>query len=182
MRSLLGLNDTRLRGESALPWGRLLSYAGVIASRSRSPTVLAGVVAHSFELTTVRVHEFVQTHVNVPDYQRHALGLRNATLGADMVLGARVATCAHKFLLAIGGLDLDGFKRFLPGGMHFEPLRSLIAFLLRDPIPYDLALGLRHDAVPAFALKDDTPIALGWTTFLGAPPDGDAVVRIEARV
>ena len=48
--ALLGLNDKQVRGDTALPWSRLLSFAGVIASRSRAPGTVAGIIAHCFDL------------------------------------------------------------------------------------------------------------------------------------
>jgi hypothetical protein len=48
--ALIGLDDAQLRGATPLPWSRLLSFVGMIASRSRSPGMVAGMIAHCFDL------------------------------------------------------------------------------------------------------------------------------------
>lgn len=47
--SLIGLNDKTLRKETSVPWSRLLTYTGMIASRSRSPSMVSTLIAHCFD-------------------------------------------------------------------------------------------------------------------------------------
>ncbi|MBK5000255.1 type VI secretion system baseplate subunit TssG [Pseudomonas sp. S31] len=56
--ALIGLDDAELRGATPLPWSRLLSFVGMIASRSRSPGMVAGMIAHCFDLRQVFIREF----------------------------------------------------------------------------------------------------------------------------
>jgi type VI secretion system protein ImpH len=57
----------------------------------------------------------------------------------------------------------------------------LIEFLLRDPMPCDLELGLRPDETPSLILSQESPVQLGWTTFLGSPDVGHGS-RIQLTV
>lgn len=164
--ALIGLNDAELRGVTPIPWSRLLSYAGLIASRSRSPSVVAGIVAHCFDLATVSIREFEPRTMQVPDEQRLALGKRNGTLGDSFVIGERVRTRHSKFTIVIPNLGQERFREFLPSGENFSRLRKLIDFLLRDPSAYDLELGLRQEEVPPFHLGRDIGSHLGWTSFV----------------
>lgn len=181
--ALIGLNDEELRGATPIPWGRLLSYAGLIASRSRSPSVVAGIIAHCFDLDTVRIQEFEQRNMEVPAGQRLALGRRNGTLGDSFVIGGRVRTRHSKFTIVIPDLSQSRFREFLPSGDNFKGLRKLIDFLLRDPSAYDLELGLRQEEVPPFNLGKEGGSHLGWTSFVdqkGARQSSR--VRIKVRL
>lgn len=180
--SLIGLNDNDLRGATQLPWGRLLSFAGLIASRSRSPSVVTGIVEHCFDLHGVYIREFEARSVSLPRRQRMALGKANGTLGSDFVLGDRSKTRASKFTLVIPGLTQVRFRQFLPSGEQFGRLRQLMDFLLRDMTAYDLELGLREEDVPPFNLQRDSGTHLGWTSFIERQEQRHhAVVRIRGR-
>lgn len=181
--SLIGLNDDHLRKENAIPWSRLLSFTGIIASRSRSPSVVAGIIAHCFDLESVAVREFEQRYVDISDEQKNTLGRRNMTMGNDLVLGARISTRASKFTIIISELNEQKFREFLPNGLNFEPLRQLINFLLRDSMAYDLELGLKQEEIPPFQLAKNSGTYIGWTTFLpqDAPLRLESTVKIRAR-
>lgn len=181
--SMVGLGDVELRGVTPIAWSRLLSFAGVIASRSRSPQVVAGIVAHCFDLKQVSVREFEPRYMHVADSQRLSLGRRNGVLGDSFVVGGRVRTRNSKFSIVISDLDQSRFREFLPSGENYERLRKLIDFLLRDPAAYDLELGLRHDQVPPFNLGRDSGAHLGWTSFVQhTVARRPSTVRIKARL
>lgn len=181
--SLIGLNDEHLRGSTPIPWSRLLTYSGLIASRSRSPAIVAGIIAHCFDLQSVHIREFDQRYVDIHSDQRHATGVRNGTLGTDFVLGGRVSTRSTKFTIVIQHLDQQRFREFLPSGINFERLRKLIEFLLRDPMSYDLELGLLQQEIPPFALNRDAGAHLGWTSFVGDNAlRNQSTVKIKGRL
>ncbi|CAD5109361.1 type VI secretion system baseplate subunit TssG [Zestomonas carbonaria] len=180
--SLIGLNDEELRGATPIPWSRLLSYAGLIASRSRSPTVVAGIIAHCFDLTTVHIREFELRYVDIAESQLLALGKRNGTLGDSFVIGGRVRSRSSKFTIVISDLDQRRFREFLPSGENYGRLRKLIDFLLRDPAAYDLELGLRQEEVPPFNLGRTNGTHLGWTSFVDHKVlRKQSTVRIKVR-
>ncbi len=64
--AMIGLDDAALRGATALPWSRLLSFVGMIASRSRSPGMVAGMIAHCFDLRDATILEFEKRVVQIP--------------------------------------------------------------------------------------------------------------------
>ena len=180
--SMVGLNDNDLRGTTPLPWGRLLSFAGLIANRSRSPSVVSGIVAHCFDLHGVHIREFEARSVSLPQRQRLALGKGNGTLGSNFVVGDRSKTRASKFTLVIPNLTQARFRQFLPSGDQFGRLRQLMDFLLRDATAYDLELGLREEDVPPFNLQRAGGTHLGWTSFIEHQQHRNpAVVRIRGR-
>jgi type VI secretion system protein ImpH len=180
--SLIGLNDSDLRGATSLPWGRLLSFAGLIASRSRSPSLVSGIVEHCFDLHGVYIREFEARTVTLPEPQRLELGQRNGTLGSNFVVGDRIKTRSSKFTLVVPDLTQARFREFLPCGVQFGRLRQLMDFLLRDVTAYDLELRLREEDIPPFNLQRHDGTHLGWTSFLdNRQQRHPALVRIRGR-
>ncbi|WP_459207676.1 type VI secretion system baseplate subunit TssG [Pseudomonas sp. MLB6B] len=164
--ALLGLNDRQLRGDTALPWSRLLSFAGVIASRSRAPGTVAGIIAHCLDLKQVRIREFESRSVVTTAEQRVSLGRGNGELGNSFVVGSRTRTRSSKFTVVIAELDQRQLRELLPGGINFDRLHALIDFLLRDGLAYDLELRLQRNALSSFCLHPDHGAYLGWTSFI----------------
>ncbi|WPO98787.1 type VI secretion system baseplate subunit TssG [Pseudomonas sp. HR96] len=177
--ALIGLNDEQLRGSTALPWGRLLSFAGVIASRSRAPATVAGIIAHCFDLPQVSIREFEVRKVAIAPGQRNALGRANCALGHSLVAGEHVFTRSSKFTVVIDELTQSRFREFLPSGLNYPRLASLIEFLLRDATAYDLELRLQPEAAPPFSLQREQGSHLGWTTFV---PGSAAVQQPRLRI
>ncbi|MBP0714319.1 type VI secretion system baseplate subunit TssG [Burkholderia sola] len=165
--ALIGLGDADMRGATPLPWSRLLSFAGLVALRGRPPTMVAGIIAHCFDLDKVEVREFEFRYAELDDCDRGAVGQHNGNLGQSFTVGRRVRTRHSKFTISIPDLTRDRFYGFLPTGNDYPRLRTLIDFLLRDPTAYDLELGLREDQVSPFNLQRAGDTQLGWTSFLG---------------
>jgi type VI secretion system protein ImpH len=180
--ALIGLNDEHLRSATALPWSRLLSFAGVIASRSRAPATVAGIIAHCFDLTQVTIREFEERKVAIAPSQRNALGSANCSMGESLVIGCNIRTRSSKFTVVLGNLDQPGFREFLPSGVNFSRLANLIDLLLRDGTAYDLELRLSPLEAPPFSLRRSQGSHLGWTTFLDLDLSHPApMVRIQVR-
>jgi type VI secretion system protein ImpH len=180
--ALIGLADERLRADTALPWSRLLSFVGVIASRSRAPGAVAGIIAHCFDLQSVRVREFETRSVVTAHRQMVSLGRCNGQLGDSFMVGNRTRTRSSKFTLLIGELEQARLRSLLPGGVDFDRLRALIDFLLRDGLAYDLELRLKPHELPSFRLHRDQGAHLGWTSFIEhRRGEVSPVVRIRGR-
>ncbi len=164
--ALLGLNDKQLRGDTPLPWSRLLSFAGVIASRSRAPGSVACIIAHCFVLKQVHIREFETRSVPTMVTQRVSLGRSNGELGSSFMVGSRTRTRSSKFTIVISELDQEQLRDLLPSGINFNRLRALIDFLLRDGLAYDLELRLKQNALSLFCLHPTKGAYLGWTSFV----------------
>jgi type VI secretion system protein ImpH len=165
--ALVGLADPDLRGETPINWCKMLAYAGVLAGRSRSPQVVAGIIAHCFDLHDVSIRQWVRRKVMIDSSQQFCLGRRNGRLGEDSVIGESVRDCNGKFVICIKGLSRERFTDFLPIGKEFQPLCKLVEFVLREQMAYDLELCMDEDEIPAFRLDSQNGVALGWYSFLG---------------
>jgi type VI secretion system protein ImpH len=180
--ALIGLGNEQLRGNTQLPWGRLLSFAGVIANRSRAPGTVAGIIAHCFDLQKVRIREFEIRSVATDARQTLSLGRSNGHLGSTFVVGGRTRTRSSKFTLLIGDLDQAQLRAFLPSGINFPRLRALIDFLLRDGLAYDLELRLKEHQLTPFNLSRHQGAHLGWTSFIDDQQGTcSPVIRIRGR-
>ena len=180
--ALIGLDDSALRGATPLPWSRLLSFVGMIASRSRSPGMVAGMIAHCFDLQQVAIREFEKRTVSIPTSQRNCLGARNYQLGNNFLVGDSIESRSSKFTIVIAGLNQQQFREFLPIGDNYQRLARLVDFLLRDVGAYDLELRMCAEQAPPFSLRAEHGTHLGWTSFIAnrndpTPPP----VRITVR-
>lgn len=179
--ALVGLADSNLRGETAINWSKMLPYAGLLAGRSRSPDVVCGIVSHCFELATVEIEQWCQRWVDIPPDQLSRNGLSGMSLGEDLVAGEKVADVKGKFALCLKGLRLARFRDFLPDGEEHQPLKTLVSFVLREPLAYDLELELLESEVRPMRLGDESSSQLGWTSFVDPNGDG-ASVRRRVRI
>ncbi|WP_447529919.1 MULTISPECIES: type VI secretion system baseplate subunit TssG [unclassified Vreelandella] len=179
--ALVGLADANLRGETPINWSKMLAYAGLLAGRSRSPEVVCGIVSHCFDLEQVEIEQWVKRWVEIPLDQRSRTGMSGMTLGEDVVAGERVADVQGKFALCLRGLSLERFRDFLPDGQEHDPLKTLVSFVLREPLAYDLELELLESAVKPMRLGDAGSCQLGWTTFVD-PEGGEESTRRRVRI
>lgn len=146
---------------------QLLACVGLLALRTRSGAIVSSVISQMFGHLAVQVEEFVERWVTISPDQRCRLGAANSGLGSTAVAGARVRDVSGKFNIALGPLDFATFQRHLPDGADFTRLRTLVRFLMRDPLEFDVKLKLRREDVPPLRLGGDAPCRLGWSTWMG---------------
>jgi len=171
---LLGLGTEGLRDATEVPAARLLRYAGYLWQQPKSGVFLAGVVSDYFDDAPVRVESAVLRRVAIPADQRARLGLANATLGGDLVLGESVPDRAGKCRIAVGPLDLEGYQAFLPAGRHGPALDAVLRLLLPDPLVHDVRLVIKGRSVPRLRVGSGGDAArLGWTSWLRHEPVGE---------
>ena len=177
--SLVGLADPDMRGETPINWCKMLAYAGTLASRSRSPQVVAGILSHCFDLENVSIREWVKRKVLIQDEQKLQLGKKNSSIGVNTVIGDNVLDIKGKFIIEIKSLSREQFSDFLPKGKEFLPLCKLMEFIMRDQMSYDLELELKDNEAPSLVLGNDN-VSLGWSSFLGENQEKKRVV-IQVR-
>ncbi|MFM2589320.1 type VI secretion system baseplate subunit TssG [Vibrio sp. TBV020] len=165
--SLVGLGSSELRGDTPINWCKMLAYSGTLAGRSRSPQVVAGIIAHCFDLKEVRIEQWTRRKVDIDISQQTVIGKDNSTLGVSTIVGESVVDCNGKFTICIGQLSRSRFLDFLPSGKEFEPLCKLVEFILREQMAYDLSLSMADEESQQIVLNKESNIALGWTSFLG---------------
>ncbi|MDN3611776.1 type VI secretion system baseplate subunit TssG [Vibrio ostreicida] len=178
MLHLLGLSSVMQEAEvSELDRAKLLSYVSQLSTRTRSPKLISGIVAHYFTLPHVYVDEWVYRRVEIHKSQKNKLNQLNCVLGQNLHLGKTVPDLVGKFNLRIEDIDFSTYQTFLPGRDNYKTLIGLMQFILRDPLAWDLIMKVRLDTVPKNQLGQGEGNLLGQTIWLGAPSLSDVSIK-----
>jgi type VI secretion system protein ImpH len=152
-----------------LPTWRLLRIAPLLASRSRTAeqleVALQDVLGEDLEGARVSVRQFVGRWVDID--ARVQLGVANHQLGRNMLLGGKAFDRTGKIQLHISPLPPRAYKRLMPDGDLLPLVREVVALFVRDPLEYDLELGLTEGVQQQFRLSRGEPSKLGRDTWLG---------------
>ena len=149
-----------------LNWHKIFYHLGIIQSGIRTKEALTSIIQHYFDLHDISLEEHVRKIVEVEVEQKNQVGIKNVMLGENFILGDKVESFSNKFRVNINNLNLDEFHQFLPNTNKYRQLQELIRFLLKDPLPYDVLLGLHPDTKSTFILGKDNSSFLGWTTLI----------------
>jgi len=170
---LIGLATEGLRERVGLPAARLLRYAGFVWQRPRSAVFLGRVISDYFDEVPAEVEPCVLRRVELPVEDQNRLGIANARLGDDLVIGTAVPDRTGKCRIRLGPMDRARFEEFLPCGGSYRTLGALVPLLLPDPLVYDLRLVLKGSEVPMLRLSAEPDAArLGWTSWVRNDPNG----------
>lgn len=149
-----------------LNWHKIFYHLGIIQSGIRTKEALTSIIQHYFDLHDISLEEHVRKIVEVEVEQKNQVGIKNVMLGENFILGDKIESFSNKFRVNINNLKLDEFHQFLPNTKKYRQLQELIRFLLKDPLPYDVLLGLHPDTKSTFILGKDNSSFLGWTTLI----------------
>jgi len=172
--SFLGFFEKELRVNQGhnINWNKLLGYSGFLASNNRSPEVVAGVIAHNFDLSIdkvkVSIDSFVYRRVKIPNQQLWSLGISNTVLASDAIAGENIADRGGKFRINFFNIGFTRFKDFLPINKGYKGLVKLIEILLRDQFAYEINLYLKADEAPSMLLGRNPDVRLGWSSYVGS--------------
>lgn len=155
--------------ENNLYWTRMAQGAGGLTMSARSPAMLESILTAVFPGTRFRVEEFLPRKVTIPADQRARLGQAGSSLGRDIFLGEEVADRGGKMGLAIGPLDMKGYRSFLPGTVAFYRVLEVTGFAVKRPLDIAISLDLAEGEARPLRLGDPATAQLGWTGWLGAP-------------
>lgn len=172
----LGYEDTRSSGK--LDLSRLLAYAGLIAFKGDAAGSLESTLRHYFSHPDVTVISCMRRTVHIHDDQLTRLGRANTRLSEDCILGSSLQDQTGKFRISIKNLDWERCNSFLPDTVIFTELSSLVRFVLRSRLQFDVELRLKPEEIKPFKIGKNSVNRLGWSTWLG--DTGDGVVVLES--
>ncbi|SEJ79602.1 type VI secretion system baseplate subunit TssG [Pseudomonas sp. NFACC07-1] len=179
--ALIGLGGEDIRKASQLNWKRLLPYLGLLSLRAHSAALIEAVLRYYFKHAELNLEQCIERRVDVLGEQRNRLGSANSLLSQDLVLGEQVRDRSGKFRIHISELDWQRFHEFLPIGIGYQPLCSLVRFTLRDPLEYDIRLVLRRQDIRELCIGEQNICRLGWTSWLGQER-ADGVVTLGSKI
>ncbi|KKA04096.1 type VI secretion protein [Pseudomonas ogarae] len=179
--ALIGLGGEDIRKASQLNWKRLLPYLGLLSLRAHSAALIEAVLRYYFKHAELNLDQCIERRVDILGEQRNRLGSANSLLSQDLVLGEQVRDRSGKFRIHISELDWQRFHEFLPIGIGYQPLCSLVRFTLRDPLEYDIRLVLRRQDIRELCIGEQNICRLGWTSWLGHER-ADGVVTLGSKI
>ncbi|RZI81429.1 MAG: type VI secretion system baseplate subunit TssG [Rubrivivax sp.] len=151
----------------------LAFYSGTLQQRTLSARQLQQVLQGYLDVP-VALEQFVGRWYTLPQAGRHHLGRPgNGNLGRSAMLGERVWQRDLCLRIALGPLDHDSFRRFLPGAPGALALRELLTLFNGVSLEFEVRLHLRKDDVQGSGLgsrRAPTEARLGWDTFLQTRP------------
>lgn len=179
--ALIGLGGGDIREASQLNWKRLLPYLGLLSLRAHSAALIEAVLRYYFKHAELNLEQCIERRVDILGEQRNRLGSANSLLSQDLVLGEQVRDRSGKFRIHVSELDWQRFHEFLPIGIGYQPLCSLVRFTLRDPLEYDIRLVLRRQDIRELCIGEQNICRLGWTSWLGHER-ADGVVTLGSKI
>ncbi|RVT84124.1 type VI secretion system baseplate subunit TssG [Rhodobacteraceae bacterium CCMM004] len=166
--ALSGHMGAALAARDAMPDLAKRHFVGRLAPGPRTAEGLLALVSGFFR-APVEVQQFVGAWLELEPGDRWRLGAPGG-LGRTTAIGTRVWSRTAKFRLRIGPLDLDDYRRLLPGEPSLRRLVAVVRTYVGNVLDYDVNLVLRADAVPQAVLGRDT--RLGHTSWIGTRPSG----------
>ncbi|MCL2894499.1 type VI secretion system baseplate subunit TssG [Brenneria tiliae] len=182
LASLIGMGQPGQMEKGGLSHHARYALAGHLSRHGRDAEGLEKILRHYFQVPVRLVENVAQwMSLTAGEQARLGAGRRVPRLGKSAFLGVAVRDAQHKFRLELGPLDLETYRRFVPGGAWVSELRDWIRQYLGIEYLWEVRLILHQEAVCGAALGDSAP--LGYATWLGHQPQpaprGDLVFSVE---
>jgi type VI secretion system protein ImpH len=195
--SLVGLGTDYLQNRQnrqQLPNAFFVNYSALLAIQPRSASALRSILSDYFGVP-VEIQQFAGTWYLLDEGSRTQFQddeSDSQRLGYGVVVSEEYWSQESMVRLRVGPLDLETYRRFLPGSRNFTLLREICRFFSRDEMVFEAQLILDKDKVPATALGEEETVAaaegaatgaqLGWTTWVKSAPfernAEDVVIRL----
>lgn len=185
MFSLVGLGNEINRGMVNINHSKMLAYAGLLASPSRSPDVICSLISHCFDLEKVDLIGWEARKVAIAPSQQNRLGViahhagqksrPRMLLGENFSLGAYIDDCNGKYTIVISELSLERYLAFLPNGEDYLPLITFVSYIMHEQLAWDLTLSIADEQACGMVLGKKQHNSLGWQSFLGKPEKNPSV-------
>lgn len=175
-----GLGQDALRDRmSHAPGGvsdeSIAHFAGLIFQRPLSAHAIQRILSAYFNVG-VTLKQFHGGWCAASPTQLSKLGSGASVLGSGAFLGERVWQRDLSVQIAIGPLDIDSYRSFLPGSSRSAALGKLLKFLTGCSFAYEIRLVLCADAEKACRLSQTSPVRLGMDSYMTTREN-----RIERR-
>jgi len=163
--------------DALFPARARLHYANLYASR-RSAGGIEDALGHLLR-QPVRVLEFQPRWRDVSEEDQSRLGRQFATLGGDMMVGARVRTASDSFRVVVRANSIREYEQMLPSGPRFAIAQEALDSFAPSHLEWDIMIEMeeRH-ARPA---RLDGRARLGWTGWL-SPKKESGRIRADAHL
>ncbi len=175
--SFMGQGNLPQRIASNIHWPRLMPFIGLISFNGESAETLERVLQHYFSFPNIRICPCIRRWVTIASDQQSLLGKQNISLGEDFILGASIADINGKFRIHIYDLSWEEFHSFLPSAQNFATLQTLIVFILKSRLAFDIKLGLKSKELKSWKIGSNNSFRLGWSTWIGNVTQGTTILQ-----
>lgn len=162
---LIGLGDPGLRDRIDRP-ETLIRYAGLLTQAPRSAVGLERFLGDAMETPGLTVIPAIPRRALLPVDQRTALGTERQRLGRNCFLGRRIADRMGKIRIRVASVTEAEFRTWLPDGLRFGRMRTLVAIYLDQPLEWELEVVLADGEAATTRPGDSDWGRLGWNTWL----------------
>ena len=168
--ALLGVDAGPERWRGPLSRGGLLRLAPLLVRRSRGPRELEAalhrVLGPRLGEAAIRVEECTGRWTEVDPENWTRLGSRCSVLGQDLLVGHRVYDRAGTFTVTVGPTTWSVLEQFRSGGELLALTREVVAWLVRDPLDWIIAITLLPRETPGLQLSTQGTSRLGRSSWL----------------
>jgi type VI secretion system protein ImpH len=179
--SLAGYASAATHDRDTVPDHAKRFFVGHLARSAKNAEGLASILQGFFELPA-RVEQLTLGWLELPREEQTVLGRAAdaaVPLGVGAILGRRARDVQTRFRIALGPMELDRYRNFLPGGPSLERVVDWVRNYVGYEFDWQLQLVLAREEVPGIQLGREGQ--LGWTTWLGSrpsPTDADDLVLV----
>ena len=168
--ALLGVDRAPERWSGPLSRGDLLRLAPLLVRKSRGPreleAALRSALGPRLGEAAIRVEECTGRWTEVDPENWTRLGVRCTVLGQDLLVGRRVYDRAGSFTVAVGPTTWPVLEQFRAGGELLTLTREVVAWLVRDPLDWLIAITLLPRETPGLQLSARGTSRLGRSSWL----------------
>lgn len=159
--SMLGINDNKI-AKSYLP------FAPLLLSKSRPKYYIQRILQNNFNLRDkLFIVENLPHQIFIAPTQTNKLGIKNNTLGKNLILGKTFLSHQSKIGIFIKNISYEMALTYLPNGHKYNELKESILFLTNHQFCVDLYLKINHSNKMNFILGDKSVARLGYGMVLG---------------
>lgn len=170
--SLVGLGLPTLENRQTVEDESIIFYCGLFALQPRSAAALERILSDYFQVPA-EIVQFVGAWYRLGDDSTCRFGgseMPSELLGMGVVVGDAVFDLQSRARIRLGPLSLRQYQEFLPGRLGYRRLRDITTFFSRGECDFEVQLILRQGDVPDWRIEDDSPVQLGWTTWMKTRP------------
>ncbi|MDD5053564.1 MAG: type VI secretion system baseplate subunit TssG [Sulfuricurvum sp.] len=174
--SILGLYDEHQNKTSTLDLRKLMPYLGILGMQHKSSGTLLAILRHYLDHNNIEIRQCITDTVTIPDWQHSRLGNENCSLGKDFLVGESIKTNSTKFRIVLNSSAWHDLIEYGADGEKMKELNDLIAFILNEPLKYDLALKIEKEKIQHCVLSDPKSGYLGVNSVIGIPQENLEVI------
>lgn len=145
-----------------------LAFSPLILSKRRPKPYIEKVLQYIFNLNNkISIIENIPQQILINITQQNALGIKNAILGKNFLLGKTICYHQNKILLDIEDLQYYEALAYFPNQTQFNRLKNSISFLTNNEFAIDLRLNIRYSPQMNFMLGNIANAKLRFSLLLG---------------